>query len=44
MKMIQQTAKSANKNDGDFRIFISTIASEQKRVRIDIFFAFVHGL
>ena len=38
MKMIQQTAKSATKNDGDFGILISTIASEQKRVRIASFF------
>ena len=37
MKMRQQTAKSATKNDGDFLILICTIASEQKRVRIDIF-------
>ena len=43
MKMLQQTAKSATKNDGDFLILISTIASEQKRVRIDIF-ALVYGL
>ena len=32
MKMIQQTAESATKNDGDFGILISTIGSEQNRV------------